>query len=255
MKKLIVGNWKMNFNPAEASLLVNRLDQKVEVDPNVTVVFCPPFIDLYPISKELNHKKFKLGSQNVHYLDHGPYTGEISPAMLKGLVDYAIVGHSERRQHAGEDDKLIAKKVAATVRHRITPILCVGDTLADHENGHAKKVVNDQVTADLSLLTSGEVAKVVIAYEPVWAISTGDGHGKHATPDEVAPVVASIRSTVGELFGDEVGQNITILYGGSVNPDDVKAYLKMDGVDGALVGGASLNFEEFASIVKSAQTV
>lgn len=254
-EKIIAGNWKMHFNPAEASMLVHHLDQKIKADPNVEVVFCPPFIDLYPVFKEINHDKFRLGSQNIHYLDEGPYTGEISPAMLKGLVDYAIIGHSERRQHAGETDKIIQKKVAAALRNSIRPILCVGETLADREHGAAQRVVVDQLTADLHLVTAEEMGDVVIAYEPVWAISSGDGKGQFAKPDEVAPQVAAIRHTVEELYGEEAGGQLKVLYGGSANPDNCKAYLEMSGIDGLLVGGASLNYEQFAAMVAKAQQV
>jgi triosephosphate isomerase (TIM) len=252
-KKLVVANWKMHFNPSEASLLVHRLNEKIEPHPDVTIVLCPPFLDLYPIAKEINKHKFKLGSQNVHYLDEGPYTGEISPAMLKGMVEYSIIGHSERRIHFHEDDKLIAKKVAATLRHHIVPILCVGDRLEDHMHGHAKQVVNDQLVADLTSVTGEEVSKLVIAYEPVWAISSGDGHGQAATPDQITPVVKAIRHTISELYGKDVAQAVTVLYGGSVNAEDIGSYLALEGVDGVLVGGASLNYEQFTAIVHAAQ--
>ncbi|HSX01035.1 MAG TPA: triose-phosphate isomerase, partial [Candidatus Saccharimonas sp.] len=221
-------------------------------DANVEVVICPPFIDIYPIAKELDKKKLILGCQNIHYLDQGAFTGEISPAMLKGLVGYAIIGHSERRA-MGEDDKLIAKKAAAALRNDIVPILCVGESLTDREHGLSAKVVTDQVTAGLSQLTAADVARLVIAYEPVWAISHGDGQGQHATPDQVRPQVQTIRSTVEELYGEEGAGGLRVIYGGSVNPDDCKAYLKTPGIDGLLVGGASLNYEEFANIVKAAQ--
>lgn len=253
MDKLIVGNWKMHFNPTEASVLVHRLDEKITENPKVGIVFCPPFIDLYPVSKEINKAKFKLGSQNIHYLDEGPFTGEISPSMLNGMVEFAIIGHSERRQYAHEDDKTISKKVAAAVRNDIRPVLCVGDTLLDREHGAATKVVTDQVSADLAHVTAEEVGDVVITYEPVWAISKGDGHGQTASPDDVKPMVAAIRQTVIELFGSEAAAGIKVLYGGSANPDNVRSFLELEGVDGLLVGGASLNYEEFSAMVKVAQ--
>ncbi len=248
MARLIVGNWKMNLNPGEASVLVHRLEDKLAAKSDTEVVICPPFIDLYPISKELDKKKLTLGSQNIHYLDEGAFTGEISPAMLKGLVSYSIIGHSERRA-MGEDDKLIAKKVAAAFRNDIVPVLCVGETLADREHKLSTKVVIDQLTADLAQLTAADVAELVVAYEPVWAIGTG----KFAKPDEVSPVVAAIRQTIEELYGEDGAAGLRVLYGGSVNPDNCAAYLKLPGVDGLLVGGASLNYEEFAQIAKVAQ--
>src|SRR6266536_197350 len=175
--KYIIGNWKMNNNPLEASTLLHRLDEKVAADQNVSVVIRPPFIDLYPLARDLNKAKFRLGSQDIHYLDQGAYTGEISPAMLKGLVDFAIIGHSDRRIKANEDDKIIAKKVAAALRNTIRPILCVGENLLDHQHGVAREVVSGQLTADLSMITAAEIAQVLITYEPVWAISANSQVG------------------------------------------------------------------------------
>jgi triosephosphate isomerase len=249
MSRLIVGNWKMNLNPGEASALVARLEDKLEVNPRVEVVICPPFIDIYPIAKDLNQQKLYLGSQNIHYLDEGAFTGEISPAMLRGLVKYSLIGHSERRA-MGEDDRLIAKKMAAALRNDIRPILCVGESLADRQHDLSTKVVIDQLTADLHELTASDVAQLVVAYEPVWAIGTG----KFATPDEVKPVIQAIRHTIEELYGEEGSAGLRVLYGGSVEPDNCRTYLNLSGVDGLLVGGASLNYEEFAKIVKIAQS-
>ena len=248
MQRLIVGNWKMNLDPHHASLLVHRLETKIKAVAGVEVVVCPPFIDLYPIARDLDKQKLHLGSQNIHYLDEGAFTGEISPSMLKGLVDYSLIGHSERRA-MGEDDKLISKKVAAALRNGITPVLCVGESLSDREHKLSTKVVIDQLTADLTQLTASDVADMVIAYEPVWAIGTG----KFATPGQVLPVIQAIRNTVEELYGESSGSAARILYGGSVNPGNAAAYLKLDGVDGLLVGGASLNYEEFLKIIKVAQ--
>lgn len=254
-KLLIAANWKMNLTPHQASLLVHRLDQKIKADPNVRIVLCPPYIDLYSVSRELDNKKFKLGAQNLNHLDDGPHTGEISAAMLHGLAGYVIVGHSERRREQGENDDLISKKVAAAVRHGITPILCVGDQLSDRQQGHARRVVNDQLTVDLSMLTAVELSQIVIAYEPVWAISSGDGHGTFAKPDEVAPMIQSLRQTIEELYGEGYGTNALILYGGSTNPENTRAYLELPGVDGLLVGGSSLNYEAFTKMVETAQDV
>jgi triosephosphate isomerase len=168
--------------------------------------------------------------------------------MLKGMATYSLIGHSERRA-MGEDDKLIARKAAAALRNDIVPVLCVGESLQDREHSLSAKVVVDQLTADVAELTTSDVAQLVVAYEPVWAI----GSGKFATPDEIAPIIATIRHTIEELYGEEGAAGLRVLYGGSVSPDNSRAYLEMDGVDGLLVGGASLNYEEFARIVKSAQ--
>lgn len=248
MQRLIVGNWKMNLGPHEASLLVHRLETKIAAVSGVEIVICPPFIDLYPISRDLDKKKLRLGAQNIHYLDQGAFTGEISPTMLKGLVDYALIGHSERRA-MGEDDKLIAKKVAAAFRNGITPVLCVGESLSDREHNLSTKVVIDQLTANLHQLTASDVAELVVAYEPVWSIGTG----KFATPDQIMPVIHAIRNTVEELYGESSGSGVRILYGGSVTPDNAEAYLNLDSIEGLLVGGASLNYEEFVNIIKVAQ--
>lgn len=243
----------MNLTPHQASILVHRLDQKITVNHNVKVVLCPPFIDLYSVAKDMDSTKFKLGSQNLSHLEDGPHTGEVSATMLQGMVDYAIVGHSERRREAGERDEMIAKKVAAAVRHGITPILCVGDQLIDRQHGHSRRVVNDQLTANLALITAAELSQVVIAYEPVWAISSGDGHGTFAKPYEVSPMIEGIRQTIEDLYGEGYGTNALILYGGSANPDNTRAYVELPGVDGLLVGGASLNYEDFAKMVETAQ--
>lgn len=248
--KLIVANWKMHLNPHESSLLVKRLDDNITAKKGVTVVLCPAFIDLYPLAREVDVKKFKLGAQNVFYLDEGAYTGEISPTMLKGLASYVIVGHSERRA-LGEDDKLIAKKVAACLRSGLKPILCIGDTLLEREHGHSVKVVIDQLTAGLKQVTAKELSELAIAYEPVWAIGTGN----YAKPGEVEPVAEAIRHTVEELYGEGSGSAFSLLYGGSSGPENARSYLEMDGIDGLLVGGESLNYQHFAEIVKIAETV
>ncbi len=247
-KKLIVGNWKMNLGPHQAGLLVSRLSDKITVHPGVTVVLCPPFVDLHPLAKEIKADKLKLGAQNVHYRDEGAYTGEISPAMLSGLAQYVIVGHSERRAQFGEDDKLIALKLAAAVRHDLKPILCVGENLLDHQHGLSQKVVIDQLTADLAMVTAEDMHGLAVAYEPVWAIGTGN----FARPDDVAPIVSAIKQTVEELYGEAAGMNVQVLYGGSVDEHNASAYLTLPGVDGLLVGGASLNPEQFGAIVTAA---
>lgn len=249
-KKLIVGNWKMHLSPSEATLLAQRLNQKIDHDPKVEIVLCPPAIDLMPVHKEMNAQKFKLGAQNIHYRDEGAFTGEISAPMIKGLADYVIVGHSERRA-MGEDDKTIAEKIAAAVRSNISPILCIGEGLNERHHELTKKVVMDQLEANLAMITAGEMHKFVIAYEPVWAIGSGD----FAKPNDVIQVVLWIRHTIEELYGEAASSKVRILYGGSVDPDNAKSYLSLDYIDGLLVGGASINYEKFASIVKTAQDI
>lgn len=254
-KRLIAANWKMNLTPGEASLLVRRLDDKLKADSGTEVVLCVPAVDLYPVAKEVNHKKFKLGVQNIHQADSGPYTGETSAAMVKGLAHYALVGHSERRA-AGETDKQVAAKLAAALRNDITPILCVGETLHDREHGLSEKVVVDQLTAGLADLTADEVAGIVIAYEPVWAINHHDGKvPTPATPDQIKFAYRAIRTTLEELYGEAGTGGVRLLYGGSVDADHCRAYLEMPHVDGLLVGTASLNYESFSKIVTTAQSL
>lgn len=252
MKRLIVANWKMNLAPGEASVLLRHLAASVPVSAGVEVVLCVPFIDLYPLAKEIDHKQFALGAQNVHHLDSGPFTGEISGAMLKGLADYVIVGHSERRA-AGETDKQIAAKLAAAVRNGLTPILCVGESLYEREHGLSEKVVVDQLAADLAGLTAKEVAGLVIAYEPVWAIDHHDGKPvTPATPDQIRFAYRAIRTTLEELYGEGGTRHVRLLYGGSVTPGHTRAYLEAEHVEGLLVGTHSLNPADFAKIVTTA---
>jgi triosephosphate isomerase len=168
--------------------------------------------------------------------------------MLKGLAEYVIVGHSERRHFEHESDKRIAKKVAAALRNQLRPILCVGEKLDDREEGHAKRVVVDQLHGNLSQIASGDLSKLLIAYEPIWAIGTG----KSATPDQVAPMVSAIRETIEELFGEAASAQVEILYGGSANPDNARSFLEMENINGLLPGGASLNYEQFAAMIDTA---
>jgi triosephosphate isomerase len=250
MNRLIVGNWKMNFTPEEAVSYTETLEAKLPTSAHTTVVICPSTISLYPVRQALKTKNLGIGAQNIYFADSGAYTGETSATMLIGIAKYAIIGHSERRS-MGEYDKLIAKKVAAALRNDIIPILCVGETLDERHHDLSTKVVMDQLTSDLHDLTASDVAKIVIAYEPVWAIGTGE----FAVPDQVTPMVSAIRSTVEDLYGEEGGVGIKVLYGGSVNPDNSMSYLKVEGVDGLLIGGASLVEADFSRIVAIAESL
>lgn len=250
-KKLIVGNWKMHTNVSEASLLLSRLGRDIKAPETVEVVLCPPSISLYALAREIDKQKndkFELGIQNVYDVDEGAFTGEISAEMAKDLVGYAIVGHSERRIHFGERDKKIGQKVAACLRHGIKPILCVGEKIDDRTEGHAKRVVSDQLAVDLSGVTPAEIGRVTIAYEPVWAIGTGE----FAKPHDVEQMTGHIRGCLKEIYSEDVSGQARILYGGSVDPDNCASYLEIDGVDGLLVGGASINYAKFAKIVDKA---
>ena len=248
-KILIVGNWKMHLNASQSSLLVHRLHERIMLHRNIEVVLAPSMLTLQPMSVQLDRRKFRLAAQNAYFHDEGAFTGEVSFTMLRELVHYVIIGHSERRHIFHEDLEMVRDKVAASVRNEITPILCVGETKHEREEGETKQVLHDQLMTGLSNLTASEVGAAVIAYEPVWAIGTGDV----AKPDRVETATNYIRSYVNDVFGPKAAKNLRIIYGGSVVPDVVAGFLDVKGVDGFLVGGASLNYHEFSSIVSAAR--
>jgi len=245
-KTLIVANWKMHLNVSQASLLVHRLDQHIATHRDIEIVLAPSLLALQPVSLEIDRRKFRLASQNANATDEGALTGEVSFTMLHGLVHYGIIGHSERRAHFNETLEIVRDKVQAAVRNQIVPIICIGETSTERHNGETKRVIHDQVTTALANLTGLEVSGVVIAYEPVWAI----GSGEPAKPAAVAEVIRYVRHTVAGLYGQTVADEVRILYGGSVDPEHAKSLLAIEGVNGFLVGGASLNYQQFADIVK-----
>lgn len=246
-KILVVGNWKMHLNASQASLLVHRLEENIKIHRDIEVVLAPPMLTLQPLSVHLDRRKFRLAAQNAYYQDEGAFTGEVSFTMLRDLVHYVIIGHSERRHIFNEDLPMIRDKVAACVRNDITPILCVGETKQEKDDGETKQVLHDQLMTGLSNLTAEEVANMVVAYEPVWAIGTGDV----AKPDQAKMAVDYIRNYVKDVFGQPAADEIRVLYGGSVVPDVIHGFLNVKGVDGFLVGGASLNYHSFSNIVDS----
>lgn len=250
-KTLIVANWKMNLNVHQASMLLHRLNQHIEVHKSTEVVLAPSLLTLYPMSRELDHRKFKLAAQNAYFKDEGAYTGEVSFAMLRELVHYVIIGHSERRIYFHEGLEEVRDKVTAAIRNGMTPILCIGETHEERKAGETKQVLHDQLTTALQNVTSEDVEKVVIAYEPVWAISTFGG--ELAKPAQIEEVNKFIRRQITDLYGQEAAKAIRVLYGGSVDDHIVGGYLDVPGCDGALVGGASLNYHKFATIVDVAQ--
>ena len=249
-RPLIAGNWKMNLNHLEAIEVVQKLSYNL--DPSdyeeVEVVICPPFTALRSVQTVIDADKLKfgLGAQNCHWQQKGAFTGEISPSMLKKLdVSYVIVGHSERRQLFGEGDEEVAKKARAVRDQEMTPIICVGETLEQREKGRTEEVVSAQTKAGISRLSADEASSVVIAYEPVWAIGTG----RNATPDEAGEVVAKIKEEAEKKFGSAVS-DIRVLYGGSVKASNIAGFVSHPLIDGALVGGASLDPDEFGRIVR-----
>ncbi len=249
-KTLIVGNWKMHLNTSQSSLLLHRLHERIKIHRDIEVVLAPSMLTLQPLSMQIDRRKFRLAAQNAYQKDEGAFTGEVSFTMLQELVHYVIIGHSERRIYFGENLETVAAKVAAAVRNNIRPILCVGETKEERRSGESRQVLHDQITTALSDLTAGEIEDVVIAYEPVWAISTFEG--ELAKPDDVKKSMDFIRHQINELYGAKAANKVRILYGGSVDDQIVGGYLNIEGCNGVLVGAASLNYHKFSGIVDTA---
>ncbi len=250
-RTLIVGNWKMNLNVSEASLLVHRLHERTRIHRNVEVVLGASTLVLQPISMQIDRRKFRLAAQNAYHIDDGAFTGEVSFNMLRDLVHYGIVGHSDRRYKFNEDLETIRDKTAAAVRNDIIPILCVGETNQERIDKESMRVLHDQVTTALANITAEEVQDIVIAYEPVWALSNGKDFAHHEipTPDIIAKAIKAIRNNVRQLYGPETAEAIRVLYGGSASASTAGDLLRTEGVDGLLIGGASLNYHEFSDII------
>lgn len=244
-RTLVVGNWKMHLDVQAASLLVHRLQQQIAIHRDVEVVLAPSLLALQPISLEIDRRKFRLAAQDAYFVDEGAYTGEVSFTMLRELAHYCIVGHSERRQHFHETLEVVRDKVEAAVRNGITPILCVGENQHERLAGHTKQVIHDQLTTALANLTGPEVEDMVVAYEPVWAI----GGSEPAKPAAIADVMGYIRHNINELYGSAAAESVRVLYGGGDEPEFVGGMLGA-GVDGFLVGHASLNYKKFSAIVE-----
>ena len=244
-KPIIAGNWKMNMTPDEAEQLVMALIPLVR-DAACDVVICPPYVDLPTISRLIQGTSLHLGAQNVHWAPKGAFTGEISAPMLAALgVEYVIVGHSERRQFFGETDETVNKRAKAALASGITPIICVGESLEQREGGVTNTIVSMQTVAALAGIEAAEVEKLVIAYEPIWAIGTG----KTATSAEANETIAVIRSAISSVYGEPVAQKVRIQYGGSMNPKNAAELMAMPEIDGGLIGGASLKPDDFAKVV------
>ena len=249
-KLLIAGNWKMHLNTHEASLLLHRLSKTIAVHRDLEVVLAPSLLSLQPLSLEIDRRKFRLAAQNAHYKDEGAFTGEVSFTMLRDIVHYCIIGHSERRLYFNETLEVVRDKVAAAVRNKITPLLCIGETFEERRAGETNQVLHDQLTTACSDLTGSDVESIVIVYEPVWAISTF--RGILAKPYEVMDALKRIRYEIKELYGDQAANNARVLYGGSVDDQTAGGYLELSECDGVLVGAASLNSHKFAAIVDNA---
>ncbi|HET7827413.1 MAG TPA: triose-phosphate isomerase [Candidatus Saccharimonadales bacterium] len=248
-KILIVGNWKMHLNASQASLLVHRLHERIDIHRDIEVVLAPSLLVLQPLSLQIDRRKFRLAAQNAYWRDEGAFTGEVSFTMLQDLVHYALVGHSERRHIFHEDLDTIRDKTAAAIRNGITPILCVGETGPERDDGETKQVLHDQLMSALSNLTADEVSQIVIAYEPVWAI----GKENVTKPSQAEAAVEYIRRYVKDIFGDPASDRVRVLYGAGVVPEMVHGFLNIPGIDGFLVGHESLNYHIFSQIIESAR--
>jgi triosephosphate isomerase len=245
----VAGNWKMNKTIAEASELVSTMSSHLRDIQGVEKVLCPSFTSLSAVSELLKDTGVGLGGQNMHWEEKGAFTGEVAPAMLKELCGYVILGHSERRAYFGETDETVNRKLRAVESIGLTPIVCVGETLEQYEANRTREVVSSQTSLGLKGVSAEFAPKMVIAYEPVWAIGTG----KASTGEAANAVIKDfIRPAVAELYGEKTAQAIRVLYGGSVTASNAAEFFGQPDIDGALVGGASLKLDEFVSIVKAA---
>jgi triosephosphate isomerase len=246
-KPIIAGNWKMHKTGSEAVKTLQDLHALTSDVKDVEIVICPTFTALAAVSSAISTTGIKLGAQNMHFEEKGAFTGEISPGMLKDLnCDYVIIGHSERRQYFAETDEAVNKKTKAALKSGLVPIVCVGESLDERQNGITEKVVDAQTRAALSGLSPTEAAGIVIAYEPVWAIGTG----RTASADDANAVCAFIRGVALDMFGKDSSEKLRIQYGGSVKPDNISEFMQKPDIDGALVGGASLEAESFNKLVR-----
>jgi triosephosphate isomerase len=250
--KFIAGNWKMNTTRMETVALIEALNQKLSAVEKTTIMVAPPFTNLQIAGESLKGSKIKLGAQNLFWEDKGAYTGEISAPMLKDLqCEYVIIGHSERRQYFKESNQDVRQKVKAALKFGLLPIICVGESLEQRERGQTLGVVTHQIRNGLEGFSRQEAASFTVAYEPVWAIGTG----KAATSSDAVEVHKQIRTSLSEMFGNDVAQAIRIQYGGSVTGDNIATFIRETEIDGALVGGASLKAESFANIIFAAEAV
>ena len=244
-RKVIAGNWKMNMLPNEAIEYIDKLVPLVK-DKKNEVILCVPYTDLFYALLTAQNTNIKIGAQNMHFAEKGAYTGEVSAKMLKSInVEYVIIGHSERRQYFNETDETVNKKIKSAFENGLKPIVCVGETLEERESGKTESIITKQTELALDGLTNEQVENTIIAYEPIWAIGTG----KTATSEDANNSIKAIRNKIEELYGKEVAEKVIIQYGGSVKSKNAKELFSMSDIDGGLVGGASLDPEEFSKIV------
>lgn len=246
---IIAGNWKMYKTVREAEAFARELAPRLAEYTTVERVVCPPFLAIDAVARALQGTGIEVGAQGMHWEDQGAYTSQVSPAMLKELVTYVIIGHSETRQYLGETDETVNKKVHAALAHGLKPIIAVGESLEQNERGETSAFVGGQLRAALEGVSAGHMPQIVIAYEPIWAIGTGrSASGQQAD----AIIGGAIRAVVAELYGDDLAQAVRIQYGGSVKPDNMAEFMSQPNIDGALVGGASLKVDDFVRLVEIA---
>ena len=244
-RKVIAGNWKMNMLPNETINFIEQFAPLVK-DTKNEVILCVPFTDLFYALLHVQGTNIKIGAQNMHWEEKGAYTGEVSAQMLKSIgTEYVIIGHSERRQYFAETDETVNKKIKSALTVGLKPIVCVGETLEQRENGKTEEIVTNQVEKAFNNLKAEDLKNIIIAYEPIWAIGTG----KTATKEEANETIAQIRKKVAEMYGQNDANEIIIQYGGSVKAQNAKELFEMSDIDGGLVGGASLKPDEFSKIV------
>lgn len=249
-KPIIAGNWKMHKTLEEAKSFVKEVKSLVPPQDKVDSVICAPALFLGQLVELAEGSELKIGAQNMHFEESGAYTGEISPVALADIgVDYVIIGHSERREMFAETDETVNKKVLAAFKHELTPIVCVGESLAEREAGKTNEIVGDQVKKALAGVDASAVKNIVIAYEPIWAIGTG----KSSSPEDANEVCAHIRGVIADIYSDDVANEVRIQYGGSVKPENIKDFLNQPEIDGALVGGASLEPRSFLQLLEADQ--
>lgn len=246
---LVAGNWKLHKTAAETRQLLEEMVPGLQAVAGVEKLVCPPYLSIPAAAAALAGTGIALGGQNMYWEEQGAFTGEVSPGMLAEFCQYVIIGHSERRAYFGETDETVNRRVLAALAHDLVPVMCVGETLDENEGGLTNEVVKRQMRGGLDGVEIGSAAKLVIAYEPVWAIGTG----KAAYPDDASRVIGqAIRPVLADLFGNEIAEGIRVLYGGSVKPDNASEFFNEAEVDGALVGGASLKAQDFIGIAQAA---
>ncbi len=246
-RKVIAGNWKMNMLPNEAMAFIENIEPTIK-DTKNEVILCVPYTDLFYSLLTVQDTNIKIGAQNMHWEESGAYTGEVSAKMLKSInVEYVIIGHSERRQYFAETNETVNLKIKTAIKNELKPIVCVGETLEQRESGKAEEIITTQTALALEGIDKNDVSKIILAYEPIWAIGTG----KTATSEDANNSIKAIRKKVSELYGDQIANEIIILYGGSVKPENAKELFSTSDIDGGLVGGASLKVEDFSKIILS----